>query len=220
MLTPALETEIATLAAQYGAPRRVAVELRGEPFDPLILNDRIGEICMVIRRKNGKLLTAIKTFYPPGAFRLLTGGIGHGESIEAALLREVDEETGLDVLVRRFLAVIEYQLAGGEASAERREERGSNSASRPSYAFVTFAFLLDEAGGTLGVRDPSERIGAFREVAVAELLAVAEELERVTDRFAPEIGGSWADWGRFRAVVHRVVYEAIKDVGAAPWLMH
>src|SRR6266487_1360095 len=90
--------------------RRVAVELHGEPFDPLILNDRIGEVCMVIRRKNGKLLTAIKTFYPPGAFRLLTGGIAHGESIEAALLREVDEETGLDVIARRFLAVIEYQL--------------------------------------------------------------------------------------------------------------
>jgi len=220
MLTPALETEIATLAAQYGAPRHVAVELHGEPFDPLILNDRIGEVCMVIRRKNGKLLTAIKTFYPPGAFRLLTGGIAHGESIEAALLREVDEETGLDVIVRRFLAVIEYRLAGGEASDERRGERGSNSSSRPSYAFVTFAFLLDEVGGTLGVRDPSERIGAFREVAVAELLAVAEELERVTDRFAPEIGGSWGDWGRFRAVVHRVVYEALRDVGAAPSLMH
>ena len=65
---------------------------------------------MVVRRPNGKLITAKKTFYPPGAFRLLTGGVGHGELIAAALLREVAEETGLDVVVRRFLAVIEYQL--------------------------------------------------------------------------------------------------------------
>src|SRR5436190_23292002 len=113
MLTPARESEIAALAAQYGAPRRVAVELHGAPFDPLLLDDRIGEVGMIVRRTNGKLLTAIKTFYPAGAFRLLTGGVGHGEPIATALLREVDEETGLDVIVRRFLAVIEYSLAVG-----------------------------------------------------------------------------------------------------------
>jgi NAD+ diphosphatase len=194
MLTPARESEIAALAAQYGAPRRVDVELHGAPFDPLILDDRIGEVCMVVRRTNGKLLTAIKTFYPAGAFRLLTGGVGHDEPIAAALLREVDEETGLDVIMRRFLAVIEYSLAAGNRH----------------LSFATFAFLLDEVDGTLAARDASERIGGFREVAVADLPAVAAILERVSDTFAPEIGGSWGDWGRFRAVVHRVVYDALR----------
>src|SRR5689334_10837308 len=102
MLTPEIESEIAALAARYGAPRRLAVELAGAPFEPLLRSDRFGEVCMVLRRANGRLLTAIKTFYPSGAYRLLTGGVGHGESIAAALLREIDEETGLDVAVRRF----------------------------------------------------------------------------------------------------------------------
>jgi 8-oxo-dGTP pyrophosphatase MutT (NUDIX family) len=220
MLNPSLETEIAALAARYGAPRRVTAELRGAPFDPLIMTDRFGEVCMVVRRPGGMLITAIKTFYPPGAFRLLTGGVGHGEPIAAALLREVEEETGLEVAVRRFLAVIEYHL---DATTDHRpltadgrlpttaEVDTQHATRNTQYDFATFAFLLDELGGTLEVRDPAERIGAFREVTVAELPAMAETLDSVGDRYDPQIGGSWGDWGRFRAVVHRVVYEALQD---------
>jgi ADP-ribose pyrophosphatase YjhB (NUDIX family) len=190
-LSAAVEAEIAVLAERYGTPRRVMVELEGPPFDPIGQSDRYGEVCMVVRRPNGKLLAAIKTFYPPGAFRLLTGGVGHGEPIETALLREVAEETGLDVAVRCFLAVIEYQ---------HREQH-----------FATFAFLLDETGGTLDVLDESERIAEFREVAADELPSLAETLAQAPDRFDAEIGGRWRDWGRFRAVVHRVVYAALAD---------
>jgi 8-oxo-dGTP pyrophosphatase MutT (NUDIX family) len=242
MLTPEIEAEIAMLAPRYGAPRRIIAALSGAPFDPLILNDRIGEVCMVVRRPGGTLLTAIKTFYPPGAYRLMTGGVGHGEPIEAALLREVDEETGLEVAVRRFLAVIEYRLESEdqEPGTENRGSIGQNKEQRLAlgasegtkntehsaddelrntqyaipdtqhgYTFVTFAFLLDEIGGALGPRDPAERIESFREVAVAELPALAARLESVGAGFDPRIGGSWGDWGRFRAVVHRVVYEAL-----------
>jgi NAD+ diphosphatase len=193
MLAPAIETEIADLAVRYGQPHRVAVELTGAPFSPLILEDRHGEVCMVVRRPSGKLITAIKTFYPAGAFRLLTGGVGHGEPIAEALLREVAEETGLDVVVRRFLAVIEYRL----------------ELLHP-YPFATFAFLLDETGGTLQAQDAGERIGSFRELAVADLPALAETLENVPDTHDEEIAGSWGDWGRFRAVAHRVIYAALR----------
>jgi NAD+ diphosphatase len=220
MLTPEIESEIAVLAARYGEPRRVDAGLQGAPFDPLILTDRFGEVCMVIRRPNGRLLTAIKTFYPSGAYRLLTGGAKHGEPIEAALLREVEEETGLDVEIRRFLAVIEYHLSP-ENQEPRTENRLSNTQqadtrhtahdTQPGYMFVTFAFLLDEVGGTLGAHDPEERIASFREVEVAELPALAATLNNISAGFDREIGGSWSDWGRFRAVVHRVVHAALSD---------
>jgi 8-oxo-dGTP pyrophosphatase MutT (NUDIX family) len=207
MLTPEIERQVAALAARYGEPRRVAVELTGAPFDPLFRSDRFGEVCMVLRRPDGRLLTAIKTFYPPGAFRLLTGGVGHGEPIAAALLREVDEETGLEVAVRRFLAVIEYHLDAG--SARQAPTAIPHPPAPASHHFVTFAFLLEEIGGVLETRDPAERVAAFREVAPDELPELAAALERVEDRFDPEIGGSWADWGRFRSVVHREVYAAL-----------
>ena len=162
---------------------------------------------MVVRRPSGTLITAKKTFYPAGAFRLLTGGVGHGELIAAALLREVAEETGLDVLVRRFLAVIEYQLQGmGDGGWGIGDSLAIPQLPTPnSHSFATFAFLLDEIGGTLQVHDPAERIEAFRELAVADLPARAETLEHVADAYDTEIDGSWRDWGRFRAVAHRVI---------------
>jgi hypothetical protein len=42
------------------------------------------------------------------------------------------------------------------------------------------------------------------------------------DVYHPEVGGSWRDWGRFRAVVHRVVYELLREAPHADsqaWLM-
>lgn len=192
-LPPAVEAEITALAARYGAPRRITATLDGNPFDPLTKSDRYGEVCMVVRRRDGRLLTSIKTFYPAGCFRLLTGGVAHGETIEAALHREVGEETGLQTVVRRFLAVVEYH----------------------PYAFATFAFLLDECGGALGSRDPHERLGAFREIDVSELPALAATLEAAPDRWDAEICGNWRDWGRFRAIVHRVVYEVLTDSATA-----
>jgi NAD+ diphosphatase len=206
MLAPTVEAEIGSLAARYGQPRRMTAELATWQFSPLTMQDRYGEVCMVVRRPSGRLITAKKTFYPAGAFRLLTGGVGHGELIGDALLREVAEETGLDVVVRRFLAVIEYQLRGMGGLSPI-----PHPASPILSNFATFAFLLDETGGVLQVQDADERIEAFRELAVAELPALAETLEHVPDTHDPEIDGSWRDWGRFRAVAHREIYAALTN---------
>jgi NAD+ diphosphatase len=50
---------------------------------------------------------------------------------------------------------------------------------------------------------------------VAELPVLAATLEAAPDRFDAAIGGNWRDWGRFRAIVHRVVYQALSDDQAA-----
>ncbi len=183
--------ELRDLASRYGVPIRVRARLRSVSFDPITRADRFGEVAMAIRRASGTLLLSTKEFYPPGAFRLPTGGISHGEAIGDALRREAHEETGLAVEVRRFLAWIDYLPPKGDDAV-----------------FHTFAFLLDERGGALGSLDPGERISAYREVAPAELALVAERLEAVTGD-APDIGGTWSEWGRFRAVAHRAVAEAL-----------
>src|SRR5690348_13723723 len=96
--------ELDMLASSFGQPLERIVDLStSNYFDPLNKTDRYGEVCMVVRRPNGKLLTMKKTFYPPEGYRLLTGGINHGETILNALLRETQEETGLQVEVERFL---------------------------------------------------------------------------------------------------------------------
>jgi len=188
------DQEVAELASRYGEPRRVDATINDGFFDPIHNPDRVGEVCMIVRRPNRKVLLSIKTFYPRGAYRLPTGGIHHGEGIFDALVRETLEETGLETTIRRFLAAIAY--------------RPRSSPDGPPI-FHTFAFLLDEVGGMLEARDREERIEEYREVDPAELPAVADGLERVTSMHSVDIGGDWADWGRFRAVAHRVVHEAL-----------
>lgn len=185
-------TELDTLAQRYGEPLRHTALLPTVDFEPVNMADRVGEVCMVIRRSNGSLLTAIKTTYPPGCHRLLTGGIHHDEPILTALLREVAEETSLDVTVNRFLAVVAYL-----------------DAQTGKQVFTTLAFLLDEIGGTLGCADPNEQHEEFFEIAIDELLARAAVLEQIDSSFTSSIHHDWGAWGRFRAIIHCVVYTAL-----------
>lgn len=197
-LTQPQQDEIARLSERYGTPILHNAELyTGDDYEPLNKPDRYGEVCMVVRRPNGRLITMKKDFYPPNTFRLLTGGINHGESIYDGLLRETQEETGLQVNITRFMAVVTYETETSET--------------RPS--FYTFAFLLDEVGGTLGAIDEDEAVEAFREIEPSELPALADQLERLSsDRERPNQKlGDWGDWGRFRAVIHRVVWDALRD---------
>lgn len=194
------ETELARIAQEYGEPHRVAVTFDHINFDPLNKTDRIGEVCMVIRRREGCLITARKAYYPPGAHRLLTGGIAANEPIIDALLRETDEETSLDVEIRQFLAVITYQATD------------TINANNQSHAFTTFAFLLNEIGGVLAPRDENERIAEFHCLAPHELAARATFLENLSAEYDPEIRGRWSDWGRFRAVAHRIVWKKLQEI--------
>src|SRR5579859_3814486 len=188
------QSELEQLAQRYGRPLIQDINLKASKlFDPLNKNDRYGEVCMVIRRKNGLLLTMTKTFYPQGAYRLPTGGINHGESIFDALLRETQEETGLEIEVKRFLSVAVYRVTG--------------VSDQP--VFYTFAFLLDEIGGTFGVIDEGEQIEDFREITPEELPALATYLTNLGSQYSEEIGGKWGDWGEFRSAIHRLVWEAL-----------
>jgi len=186
--------EIDTLAARFGPPVVLDSPIPDYFDDPIRKPDRYGEVCMVVRRPNGTLLLSIKTFYPRGAYRLPTGGIHRGEPIFDALVRETNEETGLQTEVRRFLARIAYHSVDGPAGAP---------------LFHTFAFLLDETGGTLGALDTSEQIEDWREVEVAELRHVADFLDDLRTPGTRDIGGDWRAWGKFRAVVHRAVADAL-----------
>jgi ADP-ribose pyrophosphatase YjhB (NUDIX family) len=192
-VTEELEQEVAELAARFGAPRRIEATIRPF-FDPVQRPDRFAEVCMIIRRRNGKVPISIKTFYPRGAYRLPTGGIHRGERILDALRRETDEETALDTEVRRFLAWITYRDV---------------SSPQGQPLFHTFAFLLDEIGGTFKTRDDEEQIEGWIEIEPSSLGEVAERLDGIASARSEDIGGDWADWGRFRAVVHRVVHDEL-----------
>lgn len=196
-LSQNIQNELEQLSQMYNQPLVRTADL-GETsqFDPLNRADRYGEVCMVVRRPNGLLLTMRKTFYPRGAYRLPTGGINHGESIADALLRETLEETGLDVEIRQFLAAVAYTTA--------------TTGEQP--VFYTFAFLLDEVGGKLGPLDLNERIESYRFIQPADLPTLVEQLSHLDRDYDSQIAGDWHDWGQFRAVIHRLVWESLQKM--------
>ena len=190
-----VQSELAELSEQFGQPLVHYAQLDiAKIFDPLSSRDRYGEVCMVVRRPSGHLLAAKKTFYPTNGHRLLTGGIHPGEPVLAALLREVHEETGLEVAVSRFLVAAAYHLP---------EQRASP-------LFYTFAFLLDETGGTLGCLDPDEQLDYFREIIPDELPERAEFLAHLSDDYSPDLGVEWSEWGRFRAIIHQLIWQILR----------
>ncbi|MDH7489068.1 MAG: NUDIX hydrolase [Anaerolineae bacterium] len=184
------EAEYAELARDYGPCVRRAYDIPTSStyFDEWVYKlakNRRAEVAMVILNPAGRVLTHTKSFYPAGAFRIPTGGIGHEERVLGALRREVWEETGLEAEVQRLLAVIEYRFTDGA-----REVR-----------FATYLFVLRADGHAPCVQDANERITEFQQVDVAALHRIAVQLEGLS--------GGWNEWGRFRAVAHRVAAETL-----------
>ncbi len=185
------ESEVAALAARYGPPlrRQVTCEIGEELFVTRFMraSDRRGEVALVIERPNGALLLHRKAHYAAEHFRLPTGGVNLSEPVLTAVLRETTEETGLEVAVQRFMAVIEYTLV---FDAIR-------------LPFVTYLFHLRETGGQLRANDGEA--AAFHDCPPAELPAIAATLR--------SIPGQRGYWGRWRAVAHEVAVECFGQSG-------
>ncbi len=166
-------------------PLDIMFELPTIQFPPV--SERAhGEVCMAILRRNGHFLLQTKQNYPGSVMRLPSGGIHRGEKVEAALLREIWEETNLTVQVERFVARIGY--------------RAGDARSR----FFTHLFLVREVSGVLQSNDPDEKISDWQEVLPSELPAYAEKLRRMTP--------SWRSWGIFRAAAMDILFEHAADL--------
>ncbi len=163
---------VEVLTTKFGEPERLTCSLPSIAFPP-VSERKHGEVCMAILRKNGRFLLQTKLSYPNSVMRLPSGGIKAGEDVEHALLREVWEETNLEVSVDRFVALLRYED------------------DRDRAAFQTFLFFLREIDGVLQTNDPNEKISEWREALPGELPGYADKLR--------EIEPSWGNWGLFRA---------------------
>lgn len=198
--------ELAQLEARWG---RLVVQHHslevGDPFltsdgQLLVSDGRRAEICYVMHQGDpaAGLLLHIKTIYPAGAYRLPTGGIHQGQRVIDTLAREIEEETGLtvgdganQVQVQRLLGVLSYDLVHRNLGQ--------------TFPFATYAFLVQmPAGATLNPLDATERICGWQWRPPSDLRRIADFLEQVRNH-TPH----WADWGRYRALIHRFVGERL-----------
>jgi 8-oxo-dGTP pyrophosphatase MutT (NUDIX family) len=183
-----MHQELLELALRYGKPLETTRNLGANSYLALS-RTRISEVCLVCQQPSGRFLTMTKSFYPTGVYRLPTGGIELGELVAEALERETWEEIGQKAQILRYLAHITYQHNEGRL-------------------FHSYVFLL-AADGTPSPQNRREQISGFREVTTAGLMEIARELEHLPADFSKELAATWADWGQFRAVVHRVVAQAL-----------
>lgn len=183
-----MHQELQELALRYGTPYEITQNLGTNSY-LAVSRTRIAEVCLVYQRPNGKLLTITKPFYPAGVYRLPTGSVLPSESVLEALERESWEETGLQARILRYLAHITYQHNEGRL-------------------FHSYVFLL-AADSTPRPQDHLDQISDFQEVAAPGLLELAQKLEGLPPDFSKELGATWADWGKFRAVVHQVAAQTL-----------
>lgn len=183
----------------WGTPHRHAVTLAvGSPFFAHFgVRDMTGptqrrEVIFIAPRPGGVLLHS-KRHYPTGTFRLMSGTIEPGESVAAAIAREPEEELGLTLAVRRYVAQIDLALIGGGWM----------------HPWESHLFLLSYSDAPLG---PSldDEIAATRVVPVDRLGAIADALDLL-----PNPDG-WRDWGRYRAIAHRLAQQLVTPDELAP----
>jgi len=177
--------------ARYGTPltEHVEIPVSQETLDywRQLKDGRVAEVVLLVRRPDGRYLLHTKTFYPEGAYRLMTGGINAGEDLIQAALREAREETGLVVEMERFLGVLAQRFVHGDEG----------------FDFTSYLIELAELDGTLGVQDEHEQISGLRHVAPEDLSIIADELAA--------LDGRWHDWGVIRAAAHRLAARALEE---------
>jgi ADP-ribose pyrophosphatase YjhB (NUDIX family) len=177
---------LARLEQRFGPFQRRHVEIPASTKVMLDLMEKMeskgrrGEVVIVIPDQEGRIWLHTKDFYPQGIYRLMTGGLKAKEAPDKAFLRETREETGLQVKIKRCLAVATYQFQHLETS----------------LPFVSYLFLAKPTSRAPQLVDIGENIADFKAVPGPTLLEVAQQLGAIK--------GDFADWGRFRAVAHEI----------------
>lgn len=183
------ETELQQLSVAYGHPEIRTIDLEGDEY---LFSTRLnrsrnkrGEVVLAIERPGKCVLLHRKSWYEPGVYRLLSGTIEWDEAVETALERELWEETSLSLGKTHFLGILDCVI-----SYDYRE-----------VSFVSYIFQLSRTEGVLELPIDAEDISDFRDVPIAELPTLAENLRNVP---SPRSG-----WGRWRALAHDFVYEML-----------
>jgi 8-oxo-dGTP pyrophosphatase MutT (NUDIX family) len=103
---------------------------------------------------------------------LPSGGMEPGESAIEACVREVLEETGLSVVVKRLVGIYTspHQLI---------EYRDGNK-----VQLVALCFEADMVGGSLGLSDETTAYGYFSQSEIKDLDMLSSHIQRIDDAFS------------------------------------
>jgi 8-oxo-dGTP pyrophosphatase MutT (NUDIX family) len=112
---------------RYGNPRHLSMSYEILPSEMEMVrgsrkNARNHDITMFIfhDRSYSKFAAIAKHMFPQGVFRAPSGGANPGESLQEAALREAMEETGLEIVLDRFILLINAHFTTGAEAEDWR----------------------------------------------------------------------------------------------------
>lgn len=118
---------IREMEARYGVPRHLSLSFEINPPEMVMLrgskkHDRNHDLTLFIFRDHAyrEFAAIAKHMFPAGAFRAPSGAANPGESLEEAARREAREETGLEIVLDRFILHIHARFTCGPAVEDWR----------------------------------------------------------------------------------------------------
>ncbi|MHA1653303.1 MAG: NUDIX hydrolase [Candidatus Thorarchaeota archaeon] len=181
------EHEIERLIQLYGEPRRLRFAADFLDFECDLVKrsaakGRHHDITCFIRYGDGFAVIQKHDYADTPIFRAPSGGAYSGEPLEVAAKREMREETGLDIELRRFVLDVTLEVRCRDVTIPWR----------------SLVFLADAVGGSLDIIDTHE-IHALRVMTKEELLG---EVERAMLR---------SGWGgfKYRAFLCRAFFDEL-----------
>src|SRR5262245_45730378 len=131
---------------------------------------KIGTSAVILDAAGNKVLLTRRT--DNGRWCLPGGALDPGESLEECCVREVWEETGLQVRVVRLIGI--YSTP----------HRVTYYADGQQWQIVAAHFLAAVTGGTLGISNETTEAGFFSPADMAKMDIIDSHIERLQDFFA------------------------------------
>jgi 8-oxo-dGTP pyrophosphatase MutT (NUDIX family) len=171
------------------------VKLVAEPFENLKYRDRT--VLIMCRDGNGKYLLGSKErFFPKDIVRLLGGGVDKGEAVIDAAIREIKEETGIDVTPKEMVELTEVKIEGSYLGN--------------IYYHSVFVYFLNSTKDVYIAGDDVEEIVKYSEKDFRALIKRYSELK---DDNIFSLNGttfSWGDYGKVYGFIHEKALDEIK----------
>ena len=134
---------------------------------------RLGCSAAIFDESGGVLLTKRRD---NGQWCLPSGGVEPGESVAEACEREVLEETGLSVRVKRLVGVYSHP------------DQLTVYSETDKFQIVALHFESEIVGGELGLSDETSDFGYFTMVEIEDLEMLGRHKERIIDTLANQPG--------------------------------
>lgn len=102
------QESIRKMEAKYGKPQEIEITQNILDEEMRMLrssqkNNRAHDVTFFIFNEEGQVVVTHKHINDPGVYRAPSGGIKPNEDFERAVLREALEETGLDIVLEKYL---------------------------------------------------------------------------------------------------------------------